>query len=289
MTLPAGGGTFRRRSELRGYSFVQGNRGRNRIVIKAEAAVRLAMWRLLSGRLPLYLVSEYPKSGGTWFSSMLAEYLEVPFPRNRFPAPVASVMHGHNLWHASYCNAFCVLRDGRDVVVSSYFHHVIGNDRVPDHVVARNRAAMGLDDPSDVRRHLPAYIDYLFEKHDRTRFRFTWAEFIQSWISRGVGVVRYERLLEDPVGEMGDAIERVLGRPADRDRLGEIAERHSFRNVARRRPGEENPRSFLRKGVAGDWKEKFTPAAREAFDRHAGEELVLAGYVEDRSWVRDSA
>lgn len=268
---------------------MQGNRGRNRAVIKAEAVVRAVMWRTLSGRLPLYLVSEYPKSGGTWFSLMLSEYLGVPFPRNRFPPLTSCVMHGHHLRHPSFRNAFCVIRDGRDVIVSSYFHHVVGNDRVPDHVVARNRAALGLDDPSDVRRHLPAYIDYLFTRHDRTRFRFTWAEFVRSWIGNGAGVVRYEGLLADPVREMAAAVERVLGGEVDRSRIAEIAERHSFRNVARRNPGEENPRSFLRKGIAGDWKEKFTPEAREVFDRHAGTELVLAGYAEDRSWVRDTA
>ena len=69
------------------------------------------------------------------------------------------------------------------------------------------------------------------------------------------------------------------------DRLREISRKYSFENVAKRRTGQENTRSFLRKGVAGDWKEKFTPEARRVFARHAGEELILAGYEEDDSWA----
>ena len=268
---------------------MKGNRGRLRAVIRVEAAVRQALWQTMSGRIPLYLVSEYPKSGGTWFATMLAEYLEVPFPRNRFPPLRPCVMHGHQRWRPSFRNAICVLRDGRDVMVSSYFHHVVGNDRVPDSVVALHRGKLGIEDPDDVGRHLPRYIEYLFSSHDRASFRLSWAEFVRSWLDRPVGIVRYERLLEDPVEEMSEAIEVALELEPDRPRIAAIAERHSFRAMARRQPGVENPLSFLRKGVAGDWREKFTPEARQVFDHHAGEELVLAGYEPDRSWARETA
>jgi hypothetical protein len=198
-------------------------------------------------------------------------------------------MHGHHLWRASYANAFCVVRDGRDVMVSSYFHHVVGNDRVHEKVVAKHRRELRVDDPADVGRYLPAYIEYLFTQHDRARFRFTWAEFVRSWLREDVAVVRYEELLRDPVAETAGAIEKVLGRRADRERLRDICERHSFRNLTRRKPGQEDTQSFLRKGIAGDWKEKFTADARRVFDEFAGEELVLAGYEPDRSWSRRTA
>jgi hypothetical protein len=43
--------------------------------------------------------------------------------------------------------------------------------------------------------------------------------------------------------------------------------------------------SFLRKGVAGDWKNKFDNRACETFDYFAGDKLVKMGYETDRNWV----
>ena len=40
-----------------------------------------------------------------------------------------------------------------------------------------------------------------------------------------------------------------------------------------------------RKGVAGDWRNHFTPEAAHVFDSIAGELLVESGYEPDRSWV----
>jgi hypothetical protein len=45
-----------------------------------------------------------------------------------------------------------------------------------------------------------------------------------------------------------------------------------------RKRGEEDPSSFFRKGVAGDWKHVFTQREREIFDREAGELLTRLGY-----------
>ena len=38
--------------------------------------------------------------------------------------------------------------------------------------------------------------------------------------------------------------------------------------------------------MVGDWKEQFSPAAREVFDRHAGRELILLDYEKNRDWVK---
>ncbi|MCA1847755.1 MAG: sulfotransferase domain-containing protein [Actinobacteria bacterium] len=84
----------------------------------------------------------------------------------------------------------------------------------------------------------------------------------------------------------------VLGLTGER-RLGPeeataIVEEFSFERQAGRRPGEEDRGSFLRKGVVGDWRNYFSPEAREMFDRYAGDELILLGYERDRAWVEDA-
>jgi len=65
-----------------------------RLYDKENELIRTGLVRLLSGALPLYVVNEFPKSGGTWVGQMLGRALGLPFPRNRLPALRPSIMHG---------------------------------------------------------------------------------------------------------------------------------------------------------------------------------------------------
>ena len=55
----------------------------------------------------MYVVNEYPKSGGSWVAEMLSEALGVPFPRNRLPMLRSSILHDAIVEYAqhSYCLA----------------------------------------------------------------------------------------------------------------------------------------------------------------------------------------
>lgn len=85
---------------------------------KTNALTRALMPYALSSPLSLYVVNEYPKSGGTWVGQMLGRALNVPFPRNRFPVPRSSIMHSHYLDPRGLRNVVLAWRDGRDVMVS---------------------------------------------------------------------------------------------------------------------------------------------------------------------------
>jgi hypothetical protein len=69
----------------------------SRVYGKENELIRAGLVRLLSGALPLYVVNEFPKSGGTWVGQMLGRALGVPFPRNRLRVLRPSIMHGHYL------------------------------------------------------------------------------------------------------------------------------------------------------------------------------------------------
>ena len=117
---------------------------------------------------------------------------------------------------------------------------------------------------------------------------FTWQEFVRSWRGRdSVIYVRYEDLLDDAVAELKRVI-AGLGReiPSD-ERIRDIVDKYSFKRIGGRNPGTEDKGSFLRKGIAGDWKNYFTREAREVFDHYAGEELVALGYEPDRRWANN--
>jgi hypothetical protein len=251
--------------------------------IKTEGAIRWGMVCVLSDYLPLYIVTEYPKSGGSWVSQMLASYLGVPFPRNQFPRFESCIMQGHYLYNPFLKNVFCVMRDGRDIMVSFYYHSLFKNERCNARLVQITRKEVPFEDFDNIESNLAAFIEYKFtcKKHPR----FTWSKFVNHWMDKEVAVIKYENLLQDPVKELGGAISKVTGDEPYEKRLEEIVDRYSFKKAAKWNPSEEDKHSFLRKGVAGDWKNVFSKEAKALFNYYAGKELIRLGYEKDETWV----
>jgi hypothetical protein len=54
----------------------------------------------------------------------------------------------------------------------------------------------------------------------------------------------------------------------------------SFERASNRQPGEEDSRSFFRKGVAGDWRDVLTQRDREIYNELAEDRLIEMGYGE---------
>jgi hypothetical protein len=251
---------------------------------RANELVRLSMVHLLSGAVPLYVINEFPKSGGTWVGQMLGRALGVPFPRNRFPVLRPSIMHGHYLSPFGIKNAVAVWRDGRDVMVSWYHQQLLPHEHRNDAQVERTRREVSFKDYENVYENLPAFIEYAFTKPHSPSF--SWTDFVHRWHQlNNVVHVRYEDVRRDAPGELRRVVRELTGTNLDREAATAIADEFSFERQSRRRSGEEDKKSFLRKGVVGDWKEQFSQEAREVFDRHAGRELILLGYEKNHEWV----
>jgi hypothetical protein len=234
-----------------------------------------------------YLITEYPKSGGSWFGQMLADTLGVMFPRNRLPYLSSQILHGHYLTKSSDSrNIAVVLRDGRDIVVSYYYHCYFENEHFNSRLVSRTKSKLNFDDPENVVENLPAFIDMVFS--DPVFPTFTWSEFCFHWLDRNVVFVKYEDLLNDAASEVKAAAEQLTGEVYDLLTIRQITDKYEFSKMAKRKPGSESVNSFLRKGVKGDWKNKFSQAANEAFHEHGGEALVALGYEPDDSWCHPS-
>lgn len=89
--------------------------------------------------------------------------------------------------------------------------------------------------------------------------------------------IRYEDLLRNTP----DALRRILGLLGGRteDKMIERCIRaSSFERASNRQQGEEDPSSFFRKGVAGDWRDVFTERDRKIYEEMAGNQLARTGY-----------
>lgn len=275
------------------------NRKRRSWEPTVRALSHKATWAInkrLPEQIPLVFVVGYPKSGTTWVCQLLADYFQLPFPRaSLLPIGCPAVVHGHEIVLPHYRTAAYVLRDGRDVMTSLYFHltrRMSAGDRPP---LTRRQKRMfpGLVNKDDVATNFPRFLEA--QMRDPFASRYHWGEHVMRSLDALGGRVAstsYEALLADGRAELSRLAETIGGEPVDPDRVGWTIEKFSFSRQAGRRPGAEARKSFLRKGSAGDWRNHFTREAAEIFDDWCGDALIRAGYEADRSWVageRDGA
>lgn len=89
--------------------------------------------------------------------------------------------------------------------------------------------------------------------------------------------IKYEAMIADPSGEARKAF-RFLGARHDDAVVGRVVAATSFEAMTGRKPGEEHPTSFLRKGIAGDWVGKLEPEALAAINETCGDLMRAHGY-----------
>lgn len=245
------------------------------------------------------LVMEYPKSGGTWLSQLIAAYFDLPLPRNTMPSLRKSVVHGHylpnNLFLRNKPLVF-LIRDGRDVMVSLYYHQLIWHEKnkLKPKDVLYHRANVPFDDYDQVEKNMAAFIQYTFQHQPSVFQHFTymgnWYEYNLAWLkakerSNDIHFVRYEDLLNQPFETLSNLFQIGFGqRKTDEKKLKMVIERFSFKNQTKRRQGEENKSSFLRKGIHGDWKNYFGAEEKQLFKSYTKDLLVKFGYEENMDW-----
>lgn len=241
------------------------------------------MVRLLARALPLVVVNEYPRSGGTWLGQMISEISGFDFPRNRTPKLTRSVMHGHYLYPFGINNIVIVWRDGRDAMVSLYYYSYFKNECDNGAMVDLMKRELPFKDYRAVSDNLPTFIDRVLSRPLRPRF--TWQSFVRSWLGRDTVHIHYEQLLRNTVEEIRRVTAELSLFDADGSTVAKAVDEYSFDRVTAGRSGSGPEGCFVRKGIAGDWKNYFNRAARETFARCAGDELIALGYERDFDWV----
>jgi len=237
----------------------------------------------------LVFVVGYPKSGTTWACQLLADYLQLPFPRfSLLPVGCRAVVHGHERVWKRYPRGIYVMRDGRDALVSKYFMYLRGIPDGPRPRLsgAQRRLFPGLVDKTDHRANLFGFIERQLRKP--TSSRVNWGQHVQSFFESKhprVGMLRYEELLEDGPATLAQAIAAMGDGPPCLTRTEEAIRRFSFARQSGRPAGQADDASLLRKGQRGDWRNHFSRATAQLFDDACGNVLIEAGYEPNRAWV----
>jgi hypothetical protein len=164
--------------------------------------------------------------------------------------------------------AFFVLRDPRDMVVSSYFS------------TRNSHAPMG--DIPQVRKVLreKPFKDgllYLIDHHaERGTFRA-----LRSWVataeSDAIPLFRYEDLTGEQQHDEVDRMMRHCGIVIPPAELTDLLARYSFSRM-RSGPEDATRPSHYRKGKSGDWQRHFDDDIHEAFNAATGDLVELLGY-----------
>jgi len=255
---------------------------------KLNGASRHAIARgALNMVAPPIVVTEYPKSGGTWTSQMLSAALDIPYPRNRLPHLRKQILHGCYRRVHPNIKTIVLWRDGRDTMVSFYYHLMfekpITSARYGQSVIRK----LGIEDVYDVQTYMPRFIEWAFEEGYP---RFSWSYFVNFWSGKpGHVESSYEAVTRDPKGELKRLLAHVSERQFTDGQLQAVIDEYSFENQTKRVRGEEDVTQFIRKGIVGDWKNVFNKEACETFEHYAGRELLLLGYENDSKWVGTQA
>jgi hypothetical protein len=234
----------------------------------------------------VFLVS-YPRSGRTWLRLMLAELLkggEVDFNEGYDVVPMVgshvqsppTLPHGgrllvsHEPFHSvsgRYQKVIHLVRDGRDVAVSAYYHYL------------RNGRITGTFD-----EFLPAYIEGKIGGYG------SWESHVMSWLnarltSNHILLVRYEDLMDSPeegLLEIADYLDLTVDRErisaAVRDNTAErMRTKEQTANVLPAASRSDIP--FVREAKAGTWSKEFSASSLRSFERSNARALRALGYA----------
>ena len=221
-----------------------------------------------------FLLEELSKSGKRLVGD------KSPLLDEEFMREVGAVYPGARVIH--------IIRDGRDRTVSSMHRGWRRASQGYLHRLSPEELARGEALREDQRK--PTETGVFTEGRLRQAAR-NWRLLVGRAVEDGPALlganyteVRYEDLLVRP----NEEVERLLGFlgvDTDETLVERCVSQASFEKLSRgRERGEEDPSSFYRKGVAGDWRNYFTEEDGRIFKEEAGELLIRLGYEEDLDW-----
>ena len=244
---------------------------------------------------PTYLVS-YPKSGSTWLRFLLANCISdqscdftnvhTLIPDLHF-TPTCSeaesqtgILKTHLSYQPGFRRVVYLVRDGRDVAVSYFYHW---------------QKQQGGKPLGSFRAFLERFNNGELDSFGR------WGEHVLSWVDGGTRdllLVRYEDLKFDTVGELRRVL-AFLGTPVTEETLLSAVRRSEFKRMQELEREQHHlcptlahtdpSIPFIRSGRNAQFVEMFMPESRLAFERIHGQALMRLGYLSGDSTFQNPA
>lgn len=232
------------------------------------------------------ILTEFPKSGGSWIVSLLGEALRIPrrdiyvrpgfdlFDIKKHPwykgvndldFPVQSVIKSHELPGSSLIDVDAtyihLVRDGRDVVVSKWF----------------------FDKEFSVQNGITSSFQDEFDKYVEKTAR-DWSNYVATWAGQSVLTIRYEMFLSNPVQSLEYVLNALGKHDLSRQELENTISKFTKEKFCASLSDVFKHNTFVRKGVAGDWRNYFSIDNVAAFKSAAGGALLSLGYELNSDW-----
>lgn len=262
-------------------------------------AIRLAgrFQQLLNGsgqaaQLPIVIVNEYPKSGGTWFARVLAATVALPFVEDSaLPLHLPSVARTPWTPRKPAGPAVYMMRDGRDVMVSLFHHRVRRVSEEPEAYAGKRWAHVRGLDADQVRAQLQSFMSETLENGPQNGVA-PWPDHVRAGVqlheqASRAAVVRYESMLTEPVATVQGAVKACFGTDAS-DTLVQAA----LDLVDRQQRESTNltgavESSVRRSASSGGWRSSFTRETGRLFALATNDTLIAQGFEDDPNWWKD--
>ena len=244
-------------------------------------------------REKVILMADYGRSGQGWLSYMLcyilnAKYIE-PYDflkgmlytidervrgltsgnlPGRPKGPYSMIIKTHN-WPAKNINLtdkiIFLTRDPRDIAVSAYY---------------RYKELINLEPPTTLKENL-FYIMSAIRPLSYAWTAHKWKKFIRLWTERPdikYHWVKYENVSSHPIETLREIL-NYLGVKASDKLIQEAIDNFTFDKLSGRGRGKEVTKSMpFRKGVVGDFRNKFSWLELKIFHAIAGSSMKKLGY-----------
>jgi SAM-dependent methyltransferase len=161
---------------------------------------------------------------------------------------------------------FIVFRDLRDTLISGYFSMKISHPIISPRIAYQREILQDLNQEDGLIFLLDVFLNDS-------------ANIQRSWLDAGEPFLRYEDLIANDVEILTPILLDQCRLPVSREKLEEVIIANRFdRWTGGRERGQEDITSHARKGIAGDWKNYFTPRVERIFNAKYGDLIVRTGY-----------
>ena len=251
----------------------------------------------------LIIHCSHHKAGTRWFSAILrsiAKYYGLSFTNS-----IDSFLHNNtdifmenhsrvdfSLLTSNY-RASHIIRDPRDIVISSYHYHLWTKEswaHIPMKSLSENMKIKWSDLPLNEFGHLTyqQYLNTLTEEEGllAEMKRTSAISEMHNWNYENKNCIelKYESLIKNEEKHFRNVFEHYgFNKDAINTALKFVTQ-HSFKNRSGRKLGVTGKESHFRSGLAEQWKDTYSDRLKTHFKKRYGDTLIKLGYEKDLNW-----